>query len=384
MSVPVRQIALAALLLSSSQFVSVHAADGPHDGGGGRFKSASAEPRSRPRVIVSSDFPPLDVIPVKACKPSDPQERCSDPDDVQSMVRLLLYTNDIEVEGLVASAGTFANVARKKNILDMLDRYALVADRLRARDSRYPTAQALRDKTWQGMDGAIGTETFAGGRYRPIESLIGPEHDTEASDAIIQAVDKPDPRPVWVLVWGGPREVAQAIWKVRATRSPSAADAFVRKLRLYVIAKQDYTADWLLKNEPDLFIILSEQNYMGMFWNAPGADHALADQAWVDKHIRISDNPLGMAYPPSGWDPSVPGVWEGDTPSLLYVLNGILNHGKLDAPEEGGWGGRFQKLPGASNHWIDAPDGTQAVSKWRRAVQADFAKRAAWMIKPPE
>ena len=62
------------------------------------------------RVIISSDFPPLDVIPVRAVKQGDPPEKCSDPDDVQSMVRFLLYSNE------------------------------------------------LRSKTWQGMDGTIGTE----------------------------------------------------------------------------------------------------------------------------------------------------------------------------------------------------------------------------------
>ncbi|MGC8989176.1 MAG: nucleoside hydrolase-like domain-containing protein, partial [Verrucomicrobiia bacterium] len=73
-----------------------------------------------PRVIISTDFPPLDVIPVKGVKKGDPPEKCSDPDDVQSMVRFLLYANEFDVEGLIASAGTFANVARKQNILDIL------------------------------------------------------------------------------------------------------------------------------------------------------------------------------------------------------------------------------------------------------------------------
>src|SRR4030042_1478218 len=70
-----------------------------------------------PRVIITSDFPPLDVIPTGAG--SGPADKRSDPDDVQSMVRFLLYTNDLDIEGLVASAGTLANIARKRNILDM-------------------------------------------------------------------------------------------------------------------------------------------------------------------------------------------------------------------------------------------------------------------------
>ncbi len=76
------------------------------DGSPASADSADSADVAPLRVIVSTDFPPLDVIPVKAAKKGDPPERCSDPDDLQSMVRFLLYTNELEVEGLVASAGT--------------------------------------------------------------------------------------------------------------------------------------------------------------------------------------------------------------------------------------------------------------------------------------
>ena len=57
----------------------------------------------RPRVVILSDFPPVDVIPGGAGY--GPAGKRSDPDDVQSMVRFLLYANDLEVQGLVASCG---------------------------------------------------------------------------------------------------------------------------------------------------------------------------------------------------------------------------------------------------------------------------------------
>ena len=132
------------------------AQEGPSKVAGGSSKSTVL------RVIISTDFPPLDVIPVKGARKGDPPERCSDPDDVQSMVRFLLYANEFEVEGLLASAGTFANVARKQNILDILNLYDQVADNLRRHDPRYPTAEKLRSVTWQGRDGAWGTWMFHG------------------------------------------------------------------------------------------------------------------------------------------------------------------------------------------------------------------------------
>ena len=50
----------------------------------------------RPRVIIMSDFSPVDVIPVGAG--SGPAENRSNPDDVQSMVRFLLYANEFAAQ----------------------------------------------------------------------------------------------------------------------------------------------------------------------------------------------------------------------------------------------------------------------------------------------
>ena len=85
-------------------------------------------------------------------------------------------------------------------------------ENLRRHDPRYPTAEKLRSVTWEGRSGTYG---------KPAEEILGEGKDSEASDAIIRLVDRPDPRPVWFCVWGGPCDLAQAIWKVRATRSPA-------------------------------------------------------------------------------------------------------------------------------------------------------------------
>jgi hypothetical protein len=330
-------------------------------------------------VVISTDFPPLDVIPAKAAKKGDPPERCSDPDDVQSMVRFLLYTNELEVEGLVASAGTFANVARKQNILDILTLYDQVDENLRRHDPRYPAADRLRSVTWEGRSGAWGTPSF-GATEKPLNEILGEGKDSEASDAIIRVVDRPDPRPVWVLVWGGSREVAQAIWKVRATRSPAELERFLGKLRIYLIAKQDSTSQWLLDSFPSLFVILSEKNYMGMFWSMPGSDRKVADLAWIDANVRKGHGPLGAAYPQSGWDPSVPGVWEGDTPSFLHLVSAVRGLNDSEKPDQGGWGGKFVRPDPSKKHWFDDPAGHRTVFRWRPQVQAEFALRADWML----
>jgi hypothetical protein len=322
-----------------------------------------------PRVIITADFPPLDVIPGGAGY--GPADKRSDPDDVQSMVRFLLYTNELEVEGLVASSATFANVANKQHLLDILDLYDQVDENLRRHDARYPIADQLRAVTWEGRSGTWG---------EPAEAVIGEGKDSEASEAIIRVVDRPDPRPVWVCVWGGPADVAQAIWKVRATRSPEELRRFLRQLRIFMIglgAKtgQDGSGQWLLDTFPDLFIIVSQKTYAGMF----AQRSPLGNLEWVDAHIRQGHGPLGAVYPRSGFDPEIPGMQEGDTPSFLHLVSAVRGLNDPEQPDQEGWGGSYRQPDPARRHWYDGP-GPDSVRQWLPDIQADFARRADWML----
>lgn len=328
----------------------------------------AARPATAPRLIVCSDFPPLDVLPGGGG--GAPPEKLSDPDDIQSMVRLLLYTNDLEVEGLIASAGTHANLANKQNILDLLDLYAQVQANLQRHDARYPDADVLRDRVWQGRSGSWG---------KPVDQIVGEGKDTEASEAIIRIVDRPDPRPVWVGVWGGPCEVAQAIWKVRATRSPAELLRFLDKLRIFMIGLgsktgQDGSGQWLLDTFPHLFVIVSQETYAGMF-----AQHSpLGNPAWLREHIREGHGPLGAAYPPCGYYPENPGMQEGDTPSFLHLVSAVRGLNDPEKPDQGGWGGQYVQRDPAIAHWYDGP-GPESIRRWLPDFQADFALRANWM-----
>ncbi len=249
----------------------------------------------RLRVIVTSDFPPFPVTN-------------SDPDDVQSMVRFLLYANEFDIAGLIASAGTFGMIAEKKNILAVLDEYDKVDENLRRHDSKYPTADALRAVTFEGKGNNHGIKIQFGCGKQPVTDIIGNGKDSEASRAIIAAADKPDPRPIYISVWGGPREVAQAIWDVKNTRSEAELKAFLGKLRVFLIACQDATHEWLMSEFPDLFIIESKKTYQGIF----GSD----SRAWVEEHIINNNGTLCAIYPTRAV--AGQGVIEGDSPAFLY------------------------------------------------------------------
>ncbi len=314
---------------------------------------------TRPRIVISSDFPPLDV-----CMSDCAADHTSDPDDVQSMVRFLLYANEFDIEGLIASSGTFANVANKQNILDIIDLYARVYDNLVAHDSLYPTPDFLRSVTYQGRSGTWGGS---------VSNNIGDSKDSEASDSIISIVDRPDPRPVWFCFWGDCSNLAQAIWKVKNTRSDSALQVFLSKIRIYQIAHQDSTIDWMLNNFPNLFIIYSRSTYQGMFG---GSSDSLGNLSWLNTHIRQNHGPLGAVYPPAAM--GVDGLKEGDTPSFLYLVSAAHGMNDPEDPSQESWGGQYVRVD-STNHWVDGP-GQSSISRWKSQYQAEFAERADWMM----
>ncbi|MFC1541325.1 DUF1593 domain-containing protein [Candidatus Latescibacterota bacterium] len=281
------------------------------------------------------------------------------------MVRFLLYANEFDVEALIASSATFVNIAKKQNILDVLDLYDQVDENLRKHDPRYPTADYLKSVTFQGLTGTWG---------KSVSNNIGASKDSEASNAIISIVDKLDPRPVWFCVWGDCSNIAQAIWKVQNTRSDTELETFLSKIRIHQIAYQDDTIDWLLQNFPNLFIIYSKTTYQGMF----GGSDPISNLAWVNENIRQNHGPLGAVYPPAGM--GCPGVCEGDSPSFMHLVSAVRGLNNPEDPTQPSWGGQFVRK-GSTNHWVDGP-GKSTISKWRPQYQAEFKERADWMQDP--
>lgn len=308
----------------------------------------------------------------------------NEPDDSESFVRFLLYANQFDVEGLVATTSTWQRKRVQPQLLrERIDAYAKVLPNLRRQAEGYPDATALHAVVREGspLYGMAG---------------VGEGKDTAASRRIIEVVDRPDPRPVYIPVWGGAADLAQALWSVRATRTPEQVRAFVAKLRVYSISDQDDASPWARRNFPDLFWIASVHGWgqYGMAaWTgisgdlmAPGKWPAAetVTNEWLAQHVRRG--PLGMLYPPHAF------IMEGDTPSFLGLIANGLND--PEHPEWGGWGGRYLPSYEGGGHRGDAQDrftdaegknwsGNQAtIYRWRRAFQNDFAARIGWTLSP--
>lgn len=71
--------------------------------------------------------------------------------------------------------------------------------------------------------------------------------------------------------------------------------------------------DWAQSGAGNRDPIVSDRNYLGIFWNSQGADQAVSNLDWINAHVRTGHGPLGDAYPESGASPRTPGVIEGSS-----------------------------------------------------------------------
>lgn len=334
----------------------------------------------------------------------------ADPDDTQSLVRLLLYSNEIDIEGLVATTSTHMRSAvHPESIRAVIAAYDKVRPNLLLHAKGYPTAASLQALVKQG---------------RPEYGMagVGEGEDTEGSEWIIRALDNPDPRPLWVNAWGGANALAQALFKLRATRPADEVARLVSKLRVYTISDQDDSGPWIRANFPGVFYIVTPGSdygaatWIGITGAVEGVDSTTVSNPWLAQNIQQGHGPLGAVYPDVAWG------MEGDTPAFLGLIPNGLN--VSERPDYGGWGGRYElyqptvaiddpktfiagvPIPQETRPiWTNATDNytppvegefnraTRPGEKWFESAQAtlwrwrddfqhDFAARMDWTVEP--
>jgi len=327
----------------------------------------------------------------------------NEPDDQMSLVRLLVYGNHFDIEGLVATTSIWLRTGVRPDVLHtVLDAYAAVQPTLLQHAPGFPAASHLKRLVAAGQPG-YGMASTGAGSSSPGATLL------------LAALRRDDPRPLWVTAWGGANTLAQALIDARAESTPEQLQALVSRLRVYVISDQDDAGAWLRREFPSLHFIGAPstqdgQEYAAATWtgisgdrfyrNAPGADFRTFTDAWVDANIRAR-GPLGAHYP----YPCC--IHEGDTPAFLGLIDNGL--GSALNASFGGWGGRYVwrrphgeprpfwtqgggAYPGqsSSRDTVRGLDGQSYTSdqatiwRWREAFQHDFAARMAWTVLPPD
>jgi hypothetical protein len=368
----------------------------------------------RPRTIVTAD-PELD--------------------DLNSLIRFLLYGNEVRIEGLIYASSrfhwrgdgrgtpfflpdreysepqtSFRWAGGERFIDEVVDVYAEVHDNLVVHDPRYPSPAALRAVIREGNVDFEGDTS----------------HESPGSRLIADVLLDDEPGPVFLQLWAGPSTVARALMSIeeRFAEDPAWPSIQATVSRKAVITKfwsQDATYDdYIAVRWPDIRVIevaTSAWGYMARR-TLPPESLPLLSAEWMRENV-TSVGPLGALYRVWGdgrqmvpgdltdyfhlsgysadelramgyrvWtDPQPAGEWisEGDTTNMLNLIVPALR-GHED-PAYGGWGGRAERTEDGRDTWalagvsFGSPDSDETtVTRWFADAQADFAARLRWSV----
>nr|WKN35240.1 DUF1593 domain-containing protein [Tunicatimonas sp. TK19036] len=255
---------------------------------------AQPEKSLKPRILISTDI------------------GGTDPDDFQSMIHFLMYADLFQTQGLISSP---YGPGRKDSILKMIDLYEQDLPKLQAHSNSFPSPSQLRSITKQGA-----TE---------LAPFKGWSQPTEGSEWIIKCAQSGSDQPLWVLVWGGIEDLAQALHD---------APNIKKNIRVYWIGgpNKKWSVNayaYIAEHHPDLWMIEANATYRGWFMDGESPEN-LKDDRYYAEYIR-QQGTLGRDF--KNYYEGV--IKMGDTPSLTYVM-----HGEPDDPLGESWGGSFEKI----------------------------------------
>jgi hypothetical protein len=298
-----------------------------------------------------------------------------DPDDEQSLVRLLVYANDLDIEGIIANRPVARDRENKNPIRDGLgivraqvNAYGRCYANLVQHDSRFPKPDQLLARTVAGYD------------------------DTEDGvNLILRAVDRADPRPVWFCNWGTDHGSAtsclkRALDRVLRERGRDDYVQFKSRLRL---SSSDKFGEHTTTLEPPfpLWVDTFRPPLDGKRWyHRFSALTATAGGFDIERDVRTGHGPLGALCPTNTGLRQK----EGDTMAFLYLLPTGMNGPQ--EPTWGSWAGRYgpnEEHPGKPYFWANQKDawrGTTSrdntLARWAADLQNDFRARMDWCVKP--
>jgi len=380
----------------------------------GQSSPASAHSSSssaKPRTVVTTDM---------------------EQDDLASLIRYLLYTNDVDTEGIVYTASRFHWAGDGKGtkfflpgreyttpqtswrwtgtrtIQDkVLPAYAKAYRNLKRHDADYPTPAELLSKV------RIGNVVFEGEMAQ----------DTPGSDLIRSLLLDRDPRPLYLQAWGGTNTIARALTSIEERYSGTPQwhriqQAVSAKAVILASGFQDGTyANYIAPNWPRIRVEELSAGYatwgyncnFGNTGNIRGlpADRVYFSGAWIEANIQIG--PYGSLYrswldgqsmpgdqldifgdpvaAKTGWCPPL-GRYDFLSEGDNVAYNPLLDTG-LRSLSLGGWGGRVAQVSASPNLWKlvateKDPTGADVANyttlRWAAAAQNDFAARIQWTL----
>lgn len=247
----------------------------------------------------------------------------TDPDDNQSMMHYLLYCNEFDCEGLVSSPSY--GDGSTSEIIRMIGLYEKDLSKLKKHAKGWPKPEYLRSITKQGRHGAAPMQGYS--------------QSTEGSDWIVKCARKEDKRPLYLLVWGGLDDVAQALHD---------APDIAAKIRIRWIGGPNKkwslnSYAYIIENFSNLWFVEDNESYRGFIADSKNPDQYNA--GFYEHYVKGAGN-LGEDF--YSYLKGVPKL--GDTPTLLYMMNGDPAN-----PEGESWGGSFEKCAYTPRTIFDRP-----------------------------
>lgn len=337
----------------------------------GSNKSASMKitvtKKQRPRAIITQD---------------------GEVDDMNSLVHMLLYANEIDIRGIIHSSSNAGHWIGVKGAVtpqnakssyeepyrwpgtdwmyEYLDAYAKVYPNLKKHDSSFPTPSYLKKITKVGNIGYPG------------EMLTS----TDGSELIKKELLAEDDRPLYLMAWGGPNTISRALQDIKAEYGETGQWASLYKkitentIITGCFEQDDTYNDYIAEEWPELaYVNTAQMGATAYGWiNAPEDEHkATYKGAWMAKNLEKNHGALMDKYvtwgdgtylegelPENqfGFDDSLfdAPTWpngnfgrydfisEGDSPCWYMLIdNGLRDKNSVEALKNGGYSGRFKE-----------------------------------------
>lgn len=317
------------------------------------------------------------VEPIPAFPPNYEQKRLiistdiggGDKDDTQSMIHFLSYANMFDLEGIVISRPR-GNI---DEMLRVIAAYKRDYQNFKFISEDYPSPAKLKSLVKVGarrMTKGSGNSLVE--RWRnstPKTPRAGYSKSTPGSKLIIQAANKNDPRPLYIVCWGSATDVAQAVHD-----DPS----IIKKIIVVAGGTGSNNYNYIFDPAPMDYLRRIKQLRIidgayggGLFRPGLHGTGRYGNVGFVKKVISPRGH-LGKLFYRISADINVNryGLKMGDTATLLFVMNGNIAH-----PERPSWAGQFCPIRQSRRAATCDKYGEESVSVHRLDILKDWEAR---------
>ena len=257
------------------------------------------------------------------------------PDDIQSLYRLIHYSDVLKVEGITSCTGPGSEPSA-----GLIRHWVQRVDVEHLRGNGYPELMSEVDL----LEAVVQGTTTVGGP--------GPGKETAGSRKIIErALVGPD-EVLWVRVCESITDVAQALHdgpdiasriRVNYIRSSNTVNDPDARDYVYAFMSEQYPELWWIEN--GVLSKLSRDTLRGIYQTGEQGGE-WGNIAFIEENIRgrgtdhdgLFDEVCGDAFPAAGWPEG--SLKEGDSPTLLHLLPPVFGGvGNVDDSASESWGG---------------------------------------------